>query len=283
MRNKVTHYHQRDRRKARIYSAGIHLLFLLLAIFGLPSFMRPVPPEEPVAISVEILPITGITNVKPSESSAPEEKPEPKQAEQKKAAPPVQTAEPAPPPPPPEPKPAEKPKEKEKPKPEEKPKEAKKEEPKKPKQDDFAAVLKAVKDTAQKQAKQESKENSKTNDSKTKAVSNQYNPTLPMSMSERDAIMSQIAKCWSLPAGAKDAQNLVPLVDAEYNVDGTLINAVLADESKARYNSDNFFRAAADAAIRAVKQCSPLKGLPPEKYETWRSMELRFDPKFMLN
>ncbi len=38
-----------------------------------------------------------------------------------------------------------------------------------------------------------------------------------MSMSEKDAIMSQLAKCWNLPAGAKDADKLAVLIDAEYN------------------------------------------------------------------
>ncbi len=49
-----------------------------------------------------------------------------------------------------------------------------------------------------------------------------------------------------------------------------------------RYNSDSFFRAAADSALRAVHECSPLKNLPPEKYDTWHYMELNFDPKDML-
>ncbi|NBO19672.1 MAG: energy transducer TonB, partial [Proteobacteria bacterium] len=50
-----------------------------------------------------------------------------------------------------------------------------------------------------------------------------------------------------------------------------------------KYQSDPFYRAAADAAVRAVQRCSPLTGLPSDKYETWKQMELRFDPKYMLN
>jgi outer membrane biosynthesis protein TonB len=285
---KITNYYYRERSKGRAYSAGLHLLFMLLAIIGLPDFLSPPPLEEPMVISVDILPITGITNVKPSETPpAKENKPDEEKAEQKKPSPPVKTAE-AVPPPPPEEAPAEKPKEKaEEIKKEEKKKEEKKkpEKKKKPKEDPLAAILKAVKETAQKEKKEKPKEEKKEEEdtSPTRSMSTQYNPGLPMSMSEKDAIMSQLARCWNVPAGAKDAQNLVVVLNAEYNSDGSYIRVELAKESMMRYTSDSFFRAAADSAIRAVKECSPLKDLPTDKFNTWRVMELRFDPQFMLN
>ena len=50
-----------------------------------------------------------------------------------------------------------------------------------------------------------------------------------------------------------------------------------------RYASgDTFYVAAADSAVRAVKACSPLKGLPKDKYSTWKEIELNFDPKEMI-
>ena len=104
-----------------------------------------------------------------------------------------------------------------------------------------------------------------------------------MSMSEKDAIMSQIQKCWTVPAGAKNAQNLVILLNAEYNKDGSLIRVEMSRDTQAKVNNDSFFRAAAESAMRAVKQCYQLQGLPPEKYETWHFIELQFDPKNMLN
>jgi hypothetical protein len=42
-----------------------------------------------------------------------------------------------------------------------------------------------------------------------------------------------------------------------------------------------FFRAAADAAVRAVMLCQPYQ-LPPRKYAMWRDMILNFDPKEMF-
>lgn len=262
-----------DRQNGVIFSALLHFAWLVFAIFGLPLLISSKPPPEPTAISVELLPITGITNVKPSESQpAPEEKQEKKPEQPKKPTPPVKTADNTPPPPPKADDKAKLP-----PKPEEKKPEEKKD--KKAKAEDLAAVLRAVKDTAQKE-KPDADKNKDT--SKSKSVSSQYNDSLPMSMSEKDAIRSQFAACWHAPIGAKDAYNLLVVVDLEIAQDGTVLKAELGDASKSKYNSDSFFRAAADSALRATHECSPLKSLPPEKYDTWHYMELTFDPKDML-
>lgn len=281
-----------DRQRGIVFSALLHLFWLLFAIFGLPSLLNARPPEEPAAITVEILPITGETNVKPAEQTpAPEEKPpeekpeekppEPPKPEEKpdaKPTPPVKTEEETKPPPPPEPKPDQK-KEKEKEKDKEK---DKKKDKKKPKEEDLMAVLKAVKDQAAKESKKDTKdEKNKDSGSKSKSISNSWDPTKQMSMSEKDAIMSQIAKCWNVPAGAKDAQNLSILLLAKYNKDGSLVSVVPSDEAKQKAR-DPFFRSAMESALRAVRMCNPLVGLPPEKYDAWGELELNFDPRYML-
>jgi outer membrane biosynthesis protein TonB len=282
---------ERARKKGFAYSIALHLLLLLLIIFGLPSLLKNEPPIEPPTITVELLPITGVTNVKPNDGEITE-KPKPeepkKEPEQKKPAPPVKTT-PATTPPPPKPEPApQKPEPKPEPKkvekkPDEKKPILKPEAKKEAKVEDLDAILKAVKNTAQKEKKTEKTDDKKDNSSATsKATSSKYDASQPMSLSEIDAIMSQIAKCWSPPAGAKDAQNLVVVIDAEFNVDGSYVKAEIASESRSRYNSDPFFRTAAESALRAVRQCSPIKNLPPEKYETWKNLELHFDPKYLL-
>jgi hypothetical protein len=295
----------RERRKGLVYSGVMHMLIVLLTLLGLPSFMKKAPPIEPAAITVELLPITGITNVKPQdappteqpkpdakapEKTPPKEPTPPAQDAQKKPSPPVKTAAATPPPPPKDAVPD--PDKKEPKKDEKKPDEKKPDEQKKPdeknknkaKEEDLDAVLKAVRDTAQKQKKTEaaSAEKSKEESTPARALSNKYDASMPMSLSEKDAIMGQIARCWNPPAGAKNAQDLVVLIHADYNVDGTYVKAVIAPELQSRYRSDSFFRAAADAALRAVRQCSPLQNLPPDKYSTWKSMELNFDPRYML-
>ncbi len=286
------------------YSLVLHAIVLALVIFGLPAFFEAKREAEPVVISVELLPVTGITNVKPASRKVEEEptppKEEPKPVEKPEEAKPetpkpsaAATAAPTPPPPPKETVKEEAPKEKtpEKPKDEPKPKPAppKEEKPKEKKpEEDLDSILKSV----AKAAKSEAKESPKSESKKEAAApakevsdshnnSTNYNPDLPLSMSERDAIMSQIARCWSVPAGAKDAYTLVVTLSVQLNQDGSLVAVALAKD-QGRYGSDPFFRAAADSAIRAVKRCSPLKSLPPEKYGTWKDLELNFDPKDAL-
>ena len=102
-----------------------------------------------------------------------------------------------------------------------------------------------------------------------------------MTMSELDGLKQQLSQCWSIVAGARYAEDLAVDVRLFMNSDRTVRQAKIMDEM--RYNRDPFFRAAADSAMRAIRnpQCSPLR-LPPEKYQQWKTIEVRFDPRDML-
>ena len=102
-----------------------------------------------------------------------------------------------------------------------------------------------------------------------------------LTQSDTAALNDQLSKCWSLPAGVKDADTMVVPLLVEVNPDRTVASVRVDDQ--ARMASDPVFRAVAMAAMRAVRNpdCSPL-ALPPDKYETWKSMLLNFDPKQML-
>jgi hypothetical protein len=102
-----------------------------------------------------------------------------------------------------------------------------------------------------------------------------------LTASETDALRHQLEQCWNMPAGVKDAQNLVVDLAVEMNPDRTVRSVVVVDQ--ARFASDPVFRAAAMSAERALRmpQCTPL-ALPPDKYDEWQSMTLTFDPKDML-
>jgi hypothetical protein len=103
-----------------------------------------------------------------------------------------------------------------------------------------------------------------------------------LTASELAALSAQLGRCWSVPAGAKDAQDMVVDVDVTVNPDRTLAGPPSVVD-QARMTSDPTFRAAAMAAMRALRnpQCSPLE-LPPEKYQEWQTMTIHFDPKEML-
>jgi len=111
--------------------------------------------------------------------------------------------------------------------------------------------------------------------------SKSYNAEQPLAISEIDLVRQQIRKCWSLPAGAKNAADLVITVIVDMNADGTVRQARIKDQ--ARMGNDTFFRAAAESARRAVlnPRCSPFK-LPREKYRQWQRMTLNFNPKEMF-
>ena len=278
------------------WSLGVHVALLGFAIFGLPSFFK--KEIEPVnMVTVELVPISSITNVPKAEEPV-KAKEEPKKEEPKfeKKAPP-------PPPPPveetkPEPVPEKKPEPEkaephpdiEKKKPPEKPKVKEETKPKppieKPKKKtdalDFDSVLKTVEKIEKKQAAEEKKEAKADESQKAKAkTSTLFDPSQSLSISERDAIIQQISQCWSIPAGAKDAQNLSVILHLSLEKDGTVRDVKIVDTS--RYGSgDTFYRAAVDSAVRAVLKCSPLKNLPQDKYDSWNEIEMNFDPKEML-
>ena len=97
-----------------------------------------------------------------------------------------------------------------------------------------------------------------------------------------DAIRQQIARCWLVPAGAKQGESLLVEIRVRMNADRTVRDAEIIDSNRMR--TDPFFRAAAESALRALRNpsCTPLN-LPPEKYETWKSFTITFDPKDMLS
>jgi hypothetical protein len=109
-----------------------------------------------------------------------------------------------------------------------------------------------------------------------------YDPSLPLSISEKDAIASQFVKCWRLPAGSANDSSLRVSVDVWLRPDGSVIKAHLTSDQRGKYNADNVFRAAADSALRAMHMCSPLKNLPTNKYNSWKEMRLNFDPSMQL-
>jgi hypothetical protein len=102
-----------------------------------------------------------------------------------------------------------------------------------------------------------------------------------LSASEIDMIREQISRCWNIPAGAREAKDLVVEIRVVVLPDGNVQQAMIVDQG--RLASDPFFRAAAESARRAFFNplCRPLH-LPPDKYEVWRDMVVAFSPKDVL-
>lgn len=262
----------------------MHTFCILLALFGLPAFFPERAEPEPFVMTVEVVPIGEITNLPSAKTPITPKKeaptpPKPKPETPSAKEPPKPEPEPEEPKPDPEAVPDPDVKKEEI---KEKKEEPKKEEPKKdkPKPDDLAALLNKLKEESKEQDKN-AKDESTAVENKTRS-DKPYDPAVPLSITEKDAIRSQFIKCWRMPAGARDAHELAVRVRVQLNQDGSVNKAELASDQRGKYSSNQFFRAAADSAIRAVWKCNPVQNLPPEKYDAWGDMELNFDPAEML-
>lgn len=102
-----------------------------------------------------------------------------------------------------------------------------------------------------------------------------------LTASELDLIRQQISQCWNVPAGARDAKDLVIEIRVVVDRDGTVQQATIVDQG--RLGSDPSFRAAAESARRAFfnPHCRPLR-LPAEKYAIWKDLVVDFSPKDVL-
>ncbi len=290
-------------RSGVILSAILHVSVVLATLIVLPRWSTEVD-RPPLAIPIEFE-IGDVTNIKanpepeeekPQEEVKPAPEPEP-EPEPKRTA----EAKPTPPPPPapePEPEPLPQPKKEEpKPEPEPEPKKVEKPKPKvtakaaprvkpkvPPKKQNFdlnkvAALLdKLPEDQKQQQDAQSDSEPESTAGPASQRVGLGTSVTL----SEIDALRAQVERCWNFPAGAANPEDLIVTVKISLNPDGTLSkppNVIPRDQ--ARVISDQYFRVAAEAAVRAVRRCEPYK-LPVEKYSNWREIQLRFDPRELL-
>jgi outer membrane biosynthesis protein TonB len=299
-------------------SAALHIALGSVLILGLPKLFDPPPPEEmPIAVQlVTIAPETRATHPNPNpprpdakpevpEVETPAPKPEPKPEPPKPApVPPSAAAVSAmpdqpmpeikspPPPKPPEPKPEAKPVEKvEVPKPKEKPEpprqlakveskpEEKKPEEKKYDPRQFDALLKNLAPVP----------TAMTADAppQTPRVASAHASSQPkaplgsqLTASELDMVRHQIARCWNVPAGARDAKDLVVEIKVVVDPDGTVRQATIVDQGRF---GDPSYRAAAESARRAFFNplCRPLH-LPAEKYAIWKDLVVDFSPRDIL-
>ena len=304
-------------RRGVAFSVALHLVLGGLFILGLPRLFDPPPPEDmPVAVElVTVAPETRATrpnpnlprpNARPDEplTDAPVTKPQPEPPVPAPVPPPSAEMplslespkppepKPAPPPPllkPPEPKPeppkpterAEVPKPKQKPEPpQQMARNEAKAEQKKYDPGQFEALLRNL--AAQPTAPSPDPPPQRPRIASARPSSQPRAPLgSQITASEVDLVREQIARCWNVPAGARDAKDLVVEVRVAVDPDGTVRQATIVDQ--ARLGSDPSFRAAAESARRAFFNplCRPLR-LPPEKYAIWKDLVVDFSPKDIL-
>lgn len=281
-------------RDGAILSGLLHGIVILLLLIGLPDVFRR-NLEPPPVIPIEIINIADLTQapapkVKPKDDSPkeePKEKPKPPK--------PTPVAEKTPEleketDPKAEPEltmddllaPLDEEKQKEE-KPKKKPEKKQKEKPKKKKvkakpKNDFMSLLNNIEKT---EASSKGKAQPQPDQDETSTADHAANNISEvLSITELDLVRRQLAACWNVPAGARDAHNLYVDVKVEMNPDATVRSAVVVGSSG---GNNPFSRAASDSALRAVRnpQCNPLK-LPLDRYDQWKTITIRFDPQHVL-
>lgn len=283
-------------RRSLIWSVGLHLLVLVLAVVGLPRLWdTPAPPDTPVI--VELVTIDKQTKAE----DTPKAKPPKKKAVKTPPPPePPRVRKTAEPPPPPQSRKVDAPKAekvpliKAKKKPKKKPRKKVKPAPpprqitrarprRRPpasREDFLRSVLRDV--APEKRAERPKKTVKRETPRPAPAAKKTPVRRAPLdaraTMTEIDAIRRQIEACWSIPAGARRAEHLVVGIRVWVNPDGKVARAEILDRT--RMGVDTFFRSAAESAMRAVlnPRCSPLR-FPPKKYDLFKVMVLSFNPR----
>lgn len=273
-------------KRPLMISLGAHFVVFLLVVFGLPHWktepeiVDPVPVELIANVSEMTAtnkpPVEAPKQKEPKEEPPKKEKEPPKPPEPKKSTPTPPAEEELKEPPKPD-KVEEKVDDKAEKKVEKKPK---KEPPKKQeeKQNDFDSLLKDLTPEEKQQPDTDQTDKKMTEPAPSPNISKFSNV---LSISEMDALRQQLSQCWSVMAGAQNSEDLRVEVEVVVNQDRTVASANIVDQSK--YNSDPFFRAAADSAMRALRkpECTPLN-VPVDKYDQWHEMTIVFDPKDMF-
>ncbi len=262
-------------------SVLVHLVFIGLFFFGMPSLFQKLP-EEPDAFTFEVLPMSAITNIKNERKSSAKVKEAKKSKEVKKSKPKAK------------PKPAPKPKEvvkdkskkkvekvptKKKKAPAKKQKEKLKAKPK-PEEDAIASILKNLeKDSEGTDAKAVTKKNSEVKGDKYSRGKN-YNEDAPLSISENLYIRNQIERHWRKPAESLISQGIRVVMEIELTKDAS-VTKIKIIKVFCPSGSDVTCNLVKDSAIRAVYKASPFEKLQTERYNSWKTLSLTIDPNNM--
>ncbi|PIB24019.1 hypothetical protein BFP76_01850 [Amylibacter kogurei] len=102
----------------------------------------------------------------------------------------------------------------------------------------------------------------------------------PLSQSEKDGLIFAIKECWNVPFGIENAEELAVTVGFELHPDGRLKGQInfLSEGDENSGLTAVAYRAARSAIVR----CLPYDKLPQEKYDSWKKVEVTFDPKKMV-
>ena len=102
-----------------------------------------------------------------------------------------------------------------------------------------------------------------------------------LTLNQEDALKAQIFGCWSLPLGLPYQENLLVRIRLKLKPDGTVLRSEILDHARMNTPGQGFYKVLAESALRAIRICQPLR-VPPTGYEKWKDLQLNFDANEML-
>src|SRR5262249_40110586 len=99
-----------------------------------------------------------------------------------------------------------------------------------------------------------------------------------LSLSELEALRARLAQLWTVPAGAKDPQELVVLIRVKLNRDGRLAAPPVVLTSR----KSPLFGPARSGAVRPLFRGQLADMTKPEHYEQGKDVEITFVPRDMI-
>lgn len=101
----------------------------------------------------------------------------------------------------------------------------------------------------------------------------------PLTQSEREGLIFKVQQCWNVPVAIQNASELKVTLRVSLDPDGHLKSSPeLIDPVNSGLVG---VQHAYEAGRRALIRCQPFK-LPAEKYETWKEIEIVFNPQKMV-
>jgi membrane protein involved in colicin uptake len=282
-----------------IISLVLHLIFVVIFIYGIPSIFEKLPEENQV-ITFEMLTVSDIVNVRNQDIKKPEPKEikESKKIEKSSTKAKEELKEP-------EEKPVEKTevvekeaeivpekeKKKEIPKKEEKPKKVippkkekekvkpkKIEKPVKKQEDVIDSILQNLEKESDGEKKNSLNRTTSSQENEGKFARGNHDEDSPLSITEKMLIKQQIEDNWTQVVG--NLENIKVKISLELEIDGTVTKADILSIN-CPPGADQICQLVAETTKRAVKKASPVKNLRPDRYDIWKKFDLDFYPGSM--
>ena len=104
-----------------------------------------------------------------------------------------------------------------------------------------------------------------------------------LTLSEEDAIRAQFMHCWTPPIGMPNDDTMIVTIKILLNTDGSLQKPPeVIQHQRMNRPGENYFKALAESALRAVRKCDPIIVPEVDRYDSWKTLQLNFDPREIL-